>query len=170
MHNSNSLIMAILAASASAGTFFVDNCCPFPMYLETTSSPVSAVSLPANTVNAYTEIMCGGANSCEETLTISRTADIAEPMQFNYAEPSNFPGVVYYSLSTVYGDPLMAEGFQILTAQNGTGPNCPPRSAGQDCPDVESSGNPENDNAMYLQSDSGDYRLTLCKFNQTATT
>jgi hypothetical protein len=176
MRNSTSLvvIMAILTAFASAGTFFIDNYCPFPMYLQSTSTPadgpVPLVRLPTNTSNAYLEIMRDAGYSIN-ALTLSRTPDMAAPMQATYHQTTfgPAPGDNFYALSTIFGDPLMAEGFQLLTAPYRFGPNCPPRSAGQDCPYTYSPGNPDGDDAVYFGNDLNDLRLTLCKFNQNAT-
>jgi hypothetical protein len=106
------------------------------------------------------------------TLTLSRTPDMAAPMQATYYQTSlnTTTGDTIYALSTICGDPLMAEGFQLLTPPDGFSINCPPRSAGQDCPYTYSPGNPDGDNAVYSENMLGDLRLTLCKFNQNAVT
>jgi len=60
----NSAILAALAAlfaSASAATYYIDNYCPFPMWLESTATPQIGqpplVNLAANTTNAYSEVV-----------------------------------------------------------------------------------------------------------------
>jgi hypothetical protein len=166
--------MAILTASISAGTYFIDNYCPFTMYLQSgpivTNGTVPLVYLPANTSNAYLEIMLYNNNRAQD-LNLSRTPDMADPMQASYDQSDIGPssGYNFYALSTVFGDPFMAEGFQLLTESNGTSVNCPPRSAGQDCPSTITPETLIGDAAELYVPNSEDLRLTLCMFNQNAT-
>lgn len=77
-----SILATVLAGFVSAGTYYVDNICPFALYLQSTSDPadgpVPLVTLAANTPNAYSEVMRDAGYSIN-ALTISRTPDMAEP-------------------------------------------------------------------------------------------
>lgn len=156
MRNSTTLaaLSALLIVSVSAGTYFVDNYCPFPMYLQSTSTPSQPDNSPliimaANTLNAYQEILRDAAYSIN-ALTISRTPDMTSPMQATYHQTTEgpSPGLDFYALSTIFGDPLMAEGFQLLTEPDGFGLNCPPRAPGQACPYTYAPSNPNGDHAV----------------------
>jgi hypothetical protein len=72
---------------------------------------------------------------------------MSSPMQATYHQTTTgpSPGYNFYALSTIYGDPLQAEGFQLMTQPDGFGLNCPPRTAGQACPYTYS---PENPNGV----------------------
>jgi hypothetical protein len=165
MRNSTSLvvIMALLTASVSAGTYFIDNFCPFPVYLQSSSTPagcpVPPLTLPANTSNAYMEIMRDG-NYSSNALTISQTPDLATPMQAIYYQEENLN---FFALSTMIGDPLSYEGFQLLRHKYGPGLDCPPRSSIQTCPYTYTG------HQIYAQDKKWNLRLSLCQFNQTGT-
>jgi len=68
---------------------------------------------------------------------------------------------------TIFGDPLQAFGFQLLTESDGFGLNCPPRAPGQDCPYTYSPDNSGGVDAVFYQGDLEDLRLLLCRFDQS---
>lgn len=166
--------MALAITSTSAGTYFVDNYCPFPMYLQSTSTPadgpVPLVTLLSNTPNAYAEVM-RDADYSINALTISRTPDMASPMQATYHQTTTgpSPGLNFYALSTIFGDPLQGQGFQLLCQPDGFSLNCPPRQDGQSCPYTYSPSNPNGAEAVYYENDLEDLRLTLCQFGSNGT-
>lgn len=54
------VLTACIISTASAGIYYIDNYCPFPLFLISTSMPPQPdnpplVTLPANTTNAYSE-------------------------------------------------------------------------------------------------------------------
>jgi hypothetical protein len=56
------VLAATLISTASAGIYYIDNYCTMDMYLISTSTPAQPtvaelVRLPANTTNAYSEVM-----------------------------------------------------------------------------------------------------------------
>jgi hypothetical protein len=170
MRNSTSLviIMALLSASALGltGTYFIDNFCPFPMYLQSSSTPVGCpvppLTLPANTSNTYSEIMRDDKYSTN-TLTLSPDPSMGVPIQALYYQEEQS---MVFALSTMFGDPLKNEGFQLLLHKYGTGVNCPPRSFRQQtCPYTTNAGH-----QVYNQNKEWGLRLTLCQFNQTGST
>lgn len=64
MHTSTpfAVLAATLISSASAGVYYVDNLCPFPLYLKSTSQPTQPtppplITLQSNTTNSYSEVM-----------------------------------------------------------------------------------------------------------------
>lgn len=58
------------------------------------------------------------------------------------------PGYCFYALSTIYGDPLIANGFELLTQPDGFELNCPPRNPGQACPYTYAPTNPNGNDAV----------------------
>lgn len=75
---------------------------------------------------------------------------MASPMQATYHQTTTGtpPGYNFYAMSTIYGDPLLAQGFELLAQPDGFVLNCPPRVPGQDCPYTYSPANPNGENAV----------------------
>ena len=155
-----------LAASASAATIYVDNKCNFPLYLQSKQGDASTgvITLAANKNTAFSATI-PGANVKQSSLTVSRQPDLSSPLQAVYNAGTN-PDRLYYDLSTVFGDPLKAEGFELLagSASNGYSVSCPPRTTG-DCPNTYSPGNPGGKNAVFNQGTNANLILQLCSSN-----
>lgn len=166
MHFS-ALMLSGLAASASAATFFVDNKCTFPLYLQSKQGDTATrvVTLPAHTNNAF-NVGIPGPNVKQSSITVSRQPDLSSPLQAVYNQGSN-PDRTYYDLSTIFGDPLKNEGFELLagSASNGYSVSCPPRKNGGDCPNTYSPGNPGGKNAVFNQGTNANLILQLCSSN-----
>lgn len=79
------------------------------------------------------------------------------------------PGLNFYALSEIYGAPLAAEGFQLLTQPDGFSINCPPRTDDSSCPYTYSPSNPNGDDAVFYENDLEDLRLVLCQYGLTLT-
>ena len=167
-------VAALLPATVLAGTYYIDNYCPFTMYLQSTSTPadgpVPLVTLAANTRETYSEVMRDAAYSIN-ALTISRTPDFASPMQATYHQTTDgpAPGYNFYAMSEIFGAPLITEGFQLVTPVDGFGINCPPRTDGTSCPFTYSASNPNGDHAVFWVTDWEDLRLLLCQYSQNGT-
>lgn len=157
------LMLAGIAASASAASVFVDNKCNFPLYLQSKhdGSSTGVIKLDANKSNAFSTTI-PGADVKQSSITVSRQPDLSSPVQAVYNVGTN-PDRTYYDLSTVFGDPLKAEGFQLLagSASNGFSVVCPPRQNG-DCPNTYSPGNPGGKNAVFNQGTNANLILQLC--------
>lgn len=152
------------AAPTSRGTLFVDNRCNFPLYLQSKASNVSPgplITLPAGRTNAYNEIERDPSHQTN-AITISRTPDLASPIQFVYSQETS--GLDYYSMSTKFGDPLRAQGFEVLTSGGGYQILCPPRGSG-DCPNTYSPSNPNGNGAVFSQENSGNFVIRTCMSN-----
>lgn len=161
MYTSTILVTA-LASLASAGTLFVDNKCNFPIYLNSKSSTVQpgpVRTIPAGRINGYNEVE-RGPPSQQNAITISRTPDLASPIQFVYTQTSQ--NINYYSMSTKFGDPFRAQGFEVLTSGGGYQILCPPRQRG-DCPFTYSPSNPNGNNAVFTQPNSGNFVIRTCQ-------
>ncbi|KAL1587419.1 hypothetical protein WHR41_03743 [Cladosporium halotolerans] len=165
MHFST-LTLAGLAASASAATFYVDNKCTFPLYLQSKhdASSTGVITLPAGKTNAFNTYI-PGADVKQSSITVSRQPDLSSPLQAVYNTGSN-PDRTYYDLSTIFGDPLKAEGFELLagSASNGYSVSCKPRQSG-DCPNTYSPSNPSGKNAVFNQGTNANLILQLCSSN-----
>lgn len=166
MHASFTLsALAALASTVAAGTLYVDNHCSYTVYLQSSSSPQTnnpLVTLQPNTINAYNEVM-RNAGYTSNALTISRTPNLANPLQATYTETTQgpSPGLNYYALSTIYGSPFQHDGFELLAQSDGFSINCPPSNS--DCPNTYSPSNQNGNNAVFAQNDLEDLVLTLCK-------
>ena len=164
MHARTTFAFSALTALASAGRVFVDNACPFPLYLNSNANqdiPGPLVTLPPNTINAYNEVQRGpDPNINLNTIRVDTQPDVAHPLIFTYnLRPE---GIDYYALSTVFGDPLQASGFEILSGGGGFTITCPPR-AGTDCERTYSPSNPNGNGAVFTQTNAGDFTFRLCR-------
>ena len=153
-----------LASVASAATVYVDNLNPFPMYLNSNANqdpPGPVVTLPARTVNAYHETERGPSSSITiNTIRVDTQSDLAHPLIFTYNQ--NPPdGQTYYALSTVYGDPLAAQGFEILTDGGHPATRCPPRPSGGDCPGTYSPSNTNGNGAVNRVPNGANFTFRL---------
>jgi len=155
-----------LVASASAAQIFVDNKCNFDLYLQSRQgdSSTGVIKIPANKNNAFSATI-PGANIKQSSITVSRQPDLSSPLQAVYNVGTN-PDRTYYDLSTVFGDPLKKEGFELLagSASNGYSVSCPPRQSG-DCPNTYSPGNPGGKNAVFNQGTNANLIFQLCSSN-----
>lgn len=156
------LTLAAAAAVASAASIEVDNHCSFPLYL--TSAFGSAANdgvhtLNPETQNAFNTPVTNDAGE-QHALTVSKTPDMASPFQNVYNVAGN-PQIIYYSLSTIYGDPLKAEGFELDSQGNGFSIVSPPNRTG-DLQNAYSPSNPNGQNAVFTESDGGNFVLSLC--------
>jgi hypothetical protein len=155
-----------LAASASAAQIFVDNKCNFPLYLQSKQgdSSTGVITLPANKNTAFSATI-PGANVKQSSITVSRQPSLSSPLQAVYSVGTS-PDRTYYDLSTVFGDPLKEQGFELLagSASNGYSVSCPPRTSG-DCPNTYSPGNPGGKDAVFNQGTNANLILQLCSSN-----
>lgn len=156
------LAVAAMASAVSAANIAVDNHCEFDLYLTSAfgSAPNDGVhTLAASTLNAFNTPVTNDAGE-QHALTISKTPDIASPLQ-NVYNVGGDPQVIYYSLSTIYGDPLKAEGFSLDSQGNGFDIVSEPNRQG-DLPNAYSPSNPNGNNAVFTETDNGDFVLSLC--------
>ena len=164
MHSSV-VLLAVAVTAASAGRVFVDNLCPFPLFLNSyaNNNPAGApvITLPANTINAYNEVQRGPDPAItNNAIRISATSDAAQPLLFTYNQDtaSRF---VYYALSEQFGDPLRAQGFEVITNGGQPATRCPPRTSG-DCPNTYSPSNPNGAGAVKAVPVGSDFTYRLC--------
>lgn len=156
------LAAAALATAVSAANIAVDNHCDFDLYLTSAfgSAPNDGVhTLAKSSMDAFTTSVTNDAGE-QHALTISKTPDMASPLQ-NIYNVGGSPQIIYYSLSTIYGDPLAAEGFELDSQGNGFDIKCATRTSG-DCPNTYSPSNPNGNNAVFSETDNGDFVLSLC--------
>jgi hypothetical protein len=111
-------------------------------------SSTGVIVLPANKQTVFSATI-PGPNVKQSSLTISRQLDLSSPLQAVYNQGTN-PARTYYDLSTIFGDPLKKEGFELLagSVSNGYSVSCPPRNSG-DCPNTWSSSNPGGQYAVF---------------------
>jgi hypothetical protein len=151
---------------ASASQVFVDNKCNFKLYLQSKQgdSSTGVIVLPANKQTVFSATI-PGPNVKQSSLTISRQLDLSSPLQAVYNQGTN-PARTYYDLSTIFGDPLKKEGFELLagSVSNGYSVSCPPRNSG-DCPNTWSSSNPGGQYAVFNQGIDANLILQLCSSN-----
>ncbi|KAL9057544.1 MAG: hypothetical protein Q9162_002277 [Coniocarpon cinnabarinum] len=146
MHASTTAaLMSLVATLASAGTVYVDNLCPFPVWLNSNSDsptahnpPIPTRQLPANTVNAYHETLRGpDPNIVNNAIRVDVQGDLAHPILFDYHQvgPNNGDNsnLIFYDLNTNFGNPLLGQGYEVITngghpaircGANGVNPAC----------------------------------------------
>lgn len=156
------VLSALASAVAASGTIYVDNFCGYTTYLQSTADGQSSSglkTLPANTQNAYNELE-RAAGTTNAAITISRNPDLSSPVQFVYNPQTTTD---YYSLSTKFGDPFKADGFEALSSGGGYNIICPPRADGAgDCPNTYSPSNPDGNGAVFQQDPNGNFIIRLC--------
>lgn len=164
MFKATAILLSALAATVTAGTVYVDNTCPFPVYLNSNANqnpPGPLVTLPANTINAYHEVQRGPDPSITlNTIRVDTQPNVAHPLIFTYNLTPG--GTDYYALSTVFGDPLITQGFEVLSGGGGFTVACPSRTGG-DCPHTYSPSNPNGNGAVFTQTNAGDFTFRLCR-------
>lgn len=156
------VLASAMAAAASASTLFIDNHCTFDVYVTSQFGGAAndgVHTLRASTVNAYNTPVQNAAGE-QHTINLSRTPDLASPLQNVYNVAGN-PQTVYYSLSTIYGDPFKAEGSGLYSNGNGFDIVCPAGRQG-DCPNTYSASNPNGQGAVFPETAGGDFVFSLC--------
>ncbi|KAI1073609.1 hypothetical protein F5B20DRAFT_498850 [Whalleya microplaca] len=158
-------LLALAASLVSAGNVVVDNLCTFNLYLNSnpnSDAPSAPVTLAASTEAAYTEVERGPDPAItNNAIRIDTESDFAEPLIFTYNQDAA-SGYTYYALSTIFGDPLLAQGFEVVTDGGHAVVACPPRTGG-DCPGTYSPSNPNGNNAVYAVPNGSNFNLKLCK-------
>ncbi|KAF2763608.1 hypothetical protein EJ03DRAFT_332605 [Teratosphaeria nubilosa] len=153
------LTASALATIASAGTINVDNHCGFALYLTSAfgSGNDGVHSLSASSDHSWTGPITNDKNE-QHALTISKSPDMSSPLQ-NVYNVAN--GITYYSLSTIYGDPLKSEGFHLDSAGNGFDLDSPKGRQG-DLEHAYTPSNPSGNGAVFTDSTNSDFTLVLC--------
>ena len=105
---------SILAPRQSAGSAIVHNYCTFTTYLRVTTNtqgPLITLSSGSSYSGTYQTRADGGGISI--SVDKSDPASTGTPVQLQYTLQTT-SGLVYYSLSTVRGDPFLTNGFEIV--------------------------------------------------------
>ncbi|KAL9048387.1 MAG: hypothetical protein Q9162_007751 [Coniocarpon cinnabarinum] len=116
----------------------------------------------------------GGANEQQpgnNTLTISRTVDMANPLIFSYS--LNAPDRrVYYSFVSSQSDTFETDGYEVLTDGGGTAILCPPRALPSVCPGARDSlarpNSPVSFEPWNPSTSAPNFTVRLCEYNGTA--
>lgn len=168
----SALAFSAFATLTSAGNVNIDNMCNFSVWLTTDQNGGPAdgppVELPPQSVGTNAPVVQAPAADPAQNynLNIADNADMNSPFSFGYS-PNMGDSRLYYSFSTITGDPLAQYGFEVLT--NGNGPpnpavHCEPRPNGGCCQHAftYAGESPAIGTNLYFTNNGADFTFRLC--------